>query len=85
VDDQGSLFDLPGPPPRMATRPAAAVYTRHRPVARWLCDDCTATIHRLGQAEAPLPRPVRWRRTRAGEPPLMLCDGHRAERQGGGG
>lgn len=79
---QEPLFELPEqrrPPPRMATKPGAARYTRYRPRVRQLCGDCIRLIHVLGVAAAPLPRGVRWRRT-AADGVEYLCEIHKDER-----
>lgn len=77
------LFEMPSLLIRRRRRatPDGPRYARYKPVTRWLCDDCVATIHALGVAEAPLPRPVRWRRTQRDHPAMHLCDRHKGARE----
>lgn len=67
-------------PARPKPRPTPGVrYTKYRPRTRQLCADCITAIHQLGVATAPLPRPVRWRRT--GDTTDLLCEQHKDQRQ----
>lgn len=78
--DQLSLVCLPCAP-KPVRKPAPGVrYTKYAPKTRQLCADCITEIHRLGVAAAPLPRPVRWRRT-TDEGSTQLCEIHRIQRQ----
>lgn len=79
--DQLSLIHLPCIHKRANTKPTPGVrYTKYHPKTRQLCADCVTEIHRLGVAKAPLPRPVRWRRTTA-EGSTHLCETHKDQRQ----
>lgn len=76
----GMLFHVAQPPPTRKPRQTdAARYARYKPKVRSLCDDCIAEIHRLGVAVAPLPSPVRWRRT-SPEGVTHLCERHKDQR-----
>ncbi len=80
--EQDPLFDLPSPARRVPKLAAASGKPRYTKVSlrrRVLCDDCVTAVHVLGVAVAPLPMPVRWRRTHAGESTL-LCLVHKIER-----
>lgn len=73
----GMLFHLPEPAAQRKPRETPlARYTRYTPRTRSLCEDCITEIHRLGVAVAPLPRPVRWRRS-APSGVTHLCEHHK--------
>lgn len=78
---QGELFPRPGiPRPRLATPARAARYARRRVDTRW-CDACIRDIHIRGFGYADPVRRATWVRLRSGEPPEVLCETHKAERQ----
>lgn len=81
MDEQPPLFNVDVPPKRVRMRaePSKARYTRWRPRTRQLCADCMQDIHERGIAVAPLPNPVRWRRT-FGVESMGLCERHKSER-----
>lgn len=73
----GTLFHLPEPGrSQKPLKTPHARYTRFKPKVRILCDDCIADIHQRGVAVAPLPQPVRWRRTDAAGI-THLCQRHK--------
>lgn len=88
MDEQLPLFEMdPGGPRHRRGRAGSSKvrYQRFKPRTRWLCDDCVRAIHELGVAEAPLPRPVRWRRVDENDNSMLLCDKHKHNREDGDG
>lgn len=82
-DDDGDQLSLVHihvlPKPKRKATPGIR-YAKFKPRTRQLCADCISDIHRLGVAVAPLPRPVRWRRTDS-TGSAYLCEAHKDQRQ----
>lgn len=92
MEDNG-LFVRPASPdvqvpselrqPKKTDRKGKVTYTRWRPMASRLCDDCTELIHQQGASVAPPPRRATWRRSRDGRV-RVLCTLHKEARVGRG-
>jgi hypothetical protein len=68
----------PDPPVNRRKTPPGIRATRYKPRTRQLCSQCTALIHEVGVARAPLPSPVRWR-VSVGALTVLLCETHKNE------
>lgn len=78
--DQLSLIHIACAPKKKHKPTPGVRYARYKPKVHTVCGDCIADIHQLGVAVAPLPRPVRWRRSDA-DGALPLCEAHKEHRQ----
>jgi hypothetical protein len=84
IDKQLALFFVE-PVPKMRRKPFSAgsvKYAKYKPKRRTLCTDCIRDIHERGQAVAPLPQVVMWKRVTGNGDVDLLCDKHRHIRQG---